>query len=256
MGSSCYHREMNLIGGWMRWWLLRVHFQYCVMAHVSSTWFWAKESCLCMQYKASFNLFDLNNVAVRRSASTCSFVLVGRKNVNLSDESPSSCRGSEPKRILRTGNNDHKYLMFCLELSKSVCLSTDTTAKWHDTMMVCTQTMVTVYHIIICKGFCATREFVQKESRQLLTFQHLSCASHHVQHLPLKTHANPEHGYQFSTGCLASWPQETCTKLSWDACQTAKEQISGAGRSKCSNFSKRSCIKVVKIESRSVKLFI
>ena len=76
--------------------------------------------------------------------------------------------------------------------------STDTTAKWHDTMMVCTQTMVTVYHIIICKGFCATREFAQKESRQLLTFQHLSCASHHVQHLPLKTHANPEHGYQFT----------------------------------------------------------
>lgn len=120
MGSSCYHREMNLIGGWMRWWLLRVHFQYCVMAHVSSTWFWAKESCRCMQYKASFNLFDLNLVAVRRSASTYSFALVGRKNVNLSDESPFSCGGSEPKQILRTGNNDHKYLMFCLELSKSV----------------------------------------------------------------------------------------------------------------------------------------
>ena len=142
--------------------------------------------------------------------------------------------------------------------------STDTTAMWHHIMMVCTQTMVTVYHIIICKGFCATREFVQKESRQLLTFQQLSCASHHVQHLPLKTHANPEHGYiriranflQFSTGCWASWPQETCTKLSWDACQTAKAQISGAGRSKRSNVSKRSCIKVAKIESRSVKVFI
>ena len=124
----------------------------------------------------------------------------GHKKVNLSDESPSSCRGSEPKRILRTGKNvttstwtwtlvsngayvlyvlfggalqehqkkaDEASLIFAVHLStagwrkmercqmskvpafplqlynprKHWKTSTDTTAKWHHTTMVCTQTM-------------------------------------------------------------------------------------------------------------------